>query len=84
MLNLNASHQENRKLMSLVENRTIHTLNNAELNIFETHQQATQVLLQFSEPILASMIRGKKVMHLENTPSFGFFPENLSFYLQMN
>lgn len=74
MLNLNASHQENRKLMSLVENRTIHTLNNAELNIFETHQQATQVLLQFSEPILASMIRGKKVMHLENTPSFGFFP----------
>ncbi len=74
MLNLNASHQENRKLMTLVENRTIHTLNNAELNIFETHQQASHVLLKFNEPILASMIRGKKIMHLENNPSFGFFP----------
>ena len=74
MINLNTSHYESRQLVSLVENRTIHTLNNAELNIFETHQQASQVMLRFSEPVLASMIKGKKVMHLENTHSFGFLP----------
>ncbi|HAK77869.1 MAG TPA: AraC family transcriptional regulator, partial [Runella sp.] len=65
---------QNRRLETLVENRTLHTLNNAELNIFETHQKAAQVMLQFHEPVLASMIRGKKIMHLQNTPSFGFLP----------
>ncbi|MCU0341717.1 MAG: AraC family transcriptional regulator [Spirosomaceae bacterium] len=74
MIELNASHYQQRRLESLVENRTIHTLNNAELNVFETHQRASQVLLQFSEPVLASMIKGKKVMHLEGIPSFGFVP----------
>ncbi len=74
MLDLTAKHYENRKLENLVENRTIHTLKNAELNIFETHIQASQVMLRFQEPVLASMIKGKKVMHLQNTPSFGFLP----------
>lgn len=74
MIELNTSYHQQRRLESLVENRTIHTLNNAELNIFETQQQASQVLLRFSEPVLASMIKGKKVMHLEGMPSFGFLP----------
>ena len=74
MVELNPLHYQNRRLETLVENRTLHTLNNAELNIFETHQKAAQVMLQFSEPVLASMIRGKKIMHLQNTPSFGFLP----------
>ncbi|WP_428656106.1 AraC family transcriptional regulator [Runella sp.] len=74
MIELHPFHSQNRRLENLVENRTIHTLNNAELNIFETHQKATQVLLQFSEPVLASMIKGKKVMHLQDSPSFGFLP----------
>lgn len=74
MLNLTSAHYQNRKLENHVENRTVHTLNNAELNIFETHLQATQVLLQFSQPVLASMIKGKKVMHLQDSPSFGFLP----------
>ncbi|MFN8429259.1 MAG: AraC family transcriptional regulator [Spirosomataceae bacterium] len=74
MLDLTAKHYENRKLENLVENRTIHTLKNAELNIFETHIQASQVMLRFQEPVLASMIKGKKVMHLQNTSSFGFLP----------
>lgn len=74
MLTLNSAHYENRRLEQLVENRTIHTLNHAELNIFETHLRASQVLLQFKEPVLASMIKGKKVMHLQGTPSFGFLP----------
>ena len=74
MLELNAAHYQNRRLENLVENRTIHTLNNAELNIFETHQKATQVALHFNEPILASMIKGKKIVHLQDAPSFGFLP----------
>ncbi|WP_273208766.1 AraC family transcriptional regulator [Runella zeae] len=74
MVELNPLHYQNRRLETLVENRTLHTLNNAELNIFETLQKAAQVMLQFHEPVLASMIRGKKIMHLQNTPSFGFLP----------
>ncbi|MCP9761379.1 AraC family transcriptional regulator [Lacihabitans soyangensis] len=74
MLNLSSAHYENRKLENHVENRTVHTLKNAELNIFETHLQASQVYLRFPQPVLASMIKGKKVMHLDGSPSFGFLP----------
>ncbi len=74
MLNLSSAHYENRKLENHVENRTVHTLKNAELNIFETHLQASQVDLRFPQPVLASMIKGKKVMHLDGSPAFGFLP----------
>ena len=74
MLNLSSTHYENRKLENHVENRTIHTLKNAELNIFETHLQASQVYLRFPQPVLASMIKGKKIMHLDGSPAFGFLP----------
>lgn len=74
MLNLSSTHYENRKLENHVENRTVHTLKNAELNIFETHLQASQVYLRFPQPVLASMIKGKKVMHLDGSPAFGFLP----------
>lgn len=74
MLNLSSAHYENRKLENHVENRTVHTLKNAELNIFETHLQASQVYLRFPQPVLASMIKGKKVMHLNGSPAFGFLP----------
>ncbi|HAK77063.1 MAG TPA: AraC family transcriptional regulator, partial [Runella sp.] len=68
------THLQSRKLELVVENRTAYTLDNAELNIYETHQAAQNVELTFSNPVLASMIRGKKVMHLTNSPSFDFFP----------
>ncbi len=67
-------HLQRRKLELVVENRTAYTLENAELNIYETHQVAENVELTFGNPVLASMIRGKKVMHLDNSPSFDFFP----------
>ena len=60
-------HQQNRKLVDLVENRTAYTLNNAELNIYETHKTVEKVALQFTNSVLASMIRGKKVMHLTDS-----------------
>lgn len=51
---------EGRRLETLVENQTTYAVNNAEMHIFETHQQADKVLLQFHEPVLASMIEGKR------------------------
>ena len=71
---LSESFYKNRKLENLVENQTSFTLNNAAMHIFETHQQASSVLLQFDKPVLASMLRGKKIMHLRNHNSFDFLP----------
>lgn len=67
-------HLKTRKLEQEVENRTAYTIDTAELNIYETQHIAEKVELTFSSPVLASMIRGKKVMHLPGTPSFDFLP----------
>ena len=63
-----------RRLETLVENQTSYTLNSAEMHIFETHQQAQRVLLEFNQPVLASMIEGKKIMHLNEKNPFDFLP----------
>lgn len=63
-----------RTLENLVENQTSYTLNNAEMHVFETHQQAEHVALQFNQPILASMLTGKKIMHLDSSQPFDFLP----------
>lgn len=67
-------HLQSRRLEQEVENRTAYTIDTAELNIYETQHIAEKVELTFSTPVLASMIRGKKVMHLPGTPSFDFLP----------
>jgi AraC-like DNA-binding protein len=63
-----------RRLETLVENKTSYTIQQAEMHLFETHQQAEQVLLRLNYPVLASMLEGRKVMHLEKIPSFDFLP----------
>lgn len=63
-----------RKLDTLVENKTTYAVERAELHIFETHQTAEKILLQFNQSVVASMIKGKKVMHLRNHRSFNFMP----------
>ncbi|WP_108423326.1 AraC family transcriptional regulator [Flagellimonas amoyensis] len=63
-----------RKLEHLVENQTSYTLNNAAMHVFETHLQAERVMLQFDQPVLASMLIGKKVMHLRDKKAFDFLP----------
>ncbi|HEA28756.1 MAG TPA: AraC family transcriptional regulator [Leeuwenhoekiella sp.] len=73
-MQLSKSFYKNRKLELLVENQTSYTLNNAALHIFETHKQAELVPLQFDQPVLASMLRGKKVMHLREQHHFDFLP----------
>ncbi|MCI5083373.1 MAG: AraC family transcriptional regulator [Saprospiraceae bacterium] len=64
----------NRRLETLVENQTTFSLESAELHVFETHQAADKILLKFNQPVLASMLKGKKVMHLENMAAFDFLP----------
>ncbi|MDP4952048.1 MAG: AraC family transcriptional regulator [Flavobacteriales bacterium] len=63
-----------RRLETLVENQTSYTLDQAALHVFETHQSAEKVFLQFDQPVLASMIVGKKIMHLRDDDPFTFLP----------
>ncbi|WP_273444447.1 AraC family transcriptional regulator [Neolewinella agarilytica] len=74
MLQLVSENLRTRNLHTLVENRTTFTLDSAALNLFETHQQAEAVHLRFDAPVLASMIKGRKVMHLRQRPGFNFLP----------
>ena len=67
-------HKSHRKLTTLIENRTTYNADYAELNIYETHEYAEKVSLTFDFPVIASMLTGKKVMHIDGLPSFDFFP----------
>jgi AraC-type DNA-binding domain-containing proteins len=82
---LSASHYRRleKRLQTLIENRTVYTLSNSELNLFETYQKSFAVELQFREPIAVTMIQGKKIMHLPNEHHFDFFP-NQSLILPAN
>ena len=62
------------KLHSLVEHRSKFNLDFCELNLFETHQQAEDFNLQFGGFTITSMLRGKKIMHLDGFEDFDYVP----------
>ncbi|GAL82560.1 transcriptional regulator [Algibacter lectus] len=77
-------HRSTRKLTTLVENRTTYNAEYAELNIYETHAYAEKVALKFDFPIIASMLTGKKIMHIDGLESFDFFPPGESVVMPTN
>lgn len=74
MMQLPTHYRRGQALGTLVENRTVYTMQTAEMNIFETHAFAEGVVLHFDQPTLASMVMGKKVMHLRGHDPFAFLP----------
>ena len=62
------------ELKTLVENRSVYSLDTFELNVFETHRRSENVRLCFNSLVLTTMLRGKKTMRLFNGPSFDYLP----------
>lgn len=65
---------KDRRLSEIVENQTTYAAENAALHVFETHGAAKEIQLRFANPVLASMLEGKKVMHLNGQQAFTFLP----------
>lgn len=57
-----------------IEHRTAHNADHAVLNVFETRRVAHQFDLVFDNPVVVSMIQGKKIMHLRSKQPFHFHP----------
>ena len=63
-----------KSLKTLIENRSVYSLDNCELNLFETYQTSFSIPLKFNDLLVTSMLRGKKVMRLSNDPEFDYLP----------
>lgn len=73
-INLKEKHRIFSTPKSEVEHRTSHTSDDAVLNVFETNAITENFDLSFDNPVVVSMIQGKKVMHLKEKNPFEFMP----------
>lgn len=62
------------RLATLVENKITMSHEIAELHLYETFERASLVELTFDQPVLTSMLSGKKVMHLPTLDPFAYLP----------
>jgi AraC-like DNA-binding protein len=62
------------KMHTLVEHKTAYSLNNCQLNVYETHQKASDFKLAFAGITFTSMLRGKKVMRVPDHDEFDYLP----------
>ena len=65
---------DTEKLQTLVEHKTAYSLNNCQLNIYETHQKTSDFNLAFEGITFTSMLRGKKVMRVPDHEEFDYLP----------
>ncbi|MFD2742477.1 MULTISPECIES: helix-turn-helix domain-containing protein [Sphingobacterium] len=63
-----------KQLYTLVENRRVMTFGSFEFNVYETYEPTHDVPLCFGDFVMVNMLRGKKIMHLEDVPSFDYLP----------
>ncbi|MCZ4408922.1 AraC family transcriptional regulator [Cryomorphaceae bacterium 1068] len=72
--NLKEKHKIFSSPTTEVEHRTSHNADHAVLNVFETRKITHSFDLKFDNPVVVSMIQGKKVMHLKEKDPFEFTP----------
>ena len=63
-----------RDIHTLVENRKAYTLNSFELNVYETYEPTSLVPLKFDDLVIINMLKGKKVMHINDVDPFEYLP----------
>lgn len=73
-LNLKQKHKIFSTPKTDLEHRTAHDSDHAVLNVFETRDAAYNFDLKFENPVVVSMISGKKMMHLRDKDPFDFLP----------
>lgn len=62
------------RMHSLVEHRNTFGLEHYQLNVFETRQEANDFKLKFNGFTITSMLRGKKIMHIDGMHDFEYVP----------
>lgn len=62
------------QLDRLIENRTVYTAQDFELNVFDTFEKVENFKLSFGDLALVSMITGEKKMQLDTEEAFSFIP----------
>lgn len=63
-----------RQLKSEVEHRSAYTMDRCELNVYQTLRPAEDFHLRFGGFTVTSMLRGRKVMHLDGFKDFDYVP----------